>query len=309
MKQSTITDMTSSHAKEFRFLVECLKSGKLPVLDGPIKIFEPSVVESKEQLYHGIVRTACKTFEDERLFDFEVMPNKDIVRLSTHLKTLDAAEMHPPFQDWRFCLAATSDFKDSMEGYKPYATSFYVIQRPFENAVLATELSVSSEMDSLFFIGSVLFEMPFSSKSIATVVACASGFQNEIRLLIDNLLDPCLAALVMLNTKGVAYTEQRPPRAERRRADREGQPAPSHWHVGASDYFTALRHSSGSTDNGTKSGHASPIPHIRRGHWRNLASGQQTWIRDCLVNVSSQDQGAFVERDRKRVAYKAGNLV
>ena len=60
MKHSTITEMTSSHAKEFRFLVECLKSGKLPVLDGPIKIFEPSVVESKEQLYHGVVRAACQ---------------------------------------------------------------------------------------------------------------------------------------------------------------------------------------------------------------------------------------------------------
>ncbi|WP_299592956.1 hypothetical protein [uncultured Tateyamaria sp.] len=301
--------MNVSHASEFKYLVSCLKAGQLPFLDDQIRFFEPSIVGNREQLLHGVVRAACSIFEDERLFDFELMPNKDITRLSTHLRTTEITEMHPPFQDWRFCFAATSDFKDSMEGARTFATSFYIVERPFDDAVLVSEIVLSAEGASFFFSGSVLIQLPITSQSVATVVACADGLQNELRLLIDSVLDPTCAALVMLNTKGVAYAEKRPPRAERRRADRDGQVAPSHWQVGASEYFTALRQVTGSEASGGGGGHASPIPHIRRGHWRNLASGQRTWVRDCLVNVSSQDQGAFVERERKRTAYKAGSLV
>lgn len=308
MKHSTITDMTSSHAKEFRFLVECLKSGKLPLLFGRIKIFERGVAETPERLLHSIVRSACLTFEEGRLFDFGLMPNTDIVRLSTCLRDMENAEMHPPFEDWRFCFTATSDFKDAMDGMPEFATSFYVVEGKHVDAVQVSEFVVNADSGQFLLTGSIYFQLPIRAEARATVIGCAETFTGNIRALIDNMLDPCLAALVMLNTKGVDYAEKKPPRAERRRAEREGKPAPGHWQVDASEYFTALRHTGGSGGE-AKACHASPIPHIRRGHWRNLASGQQTWVRDCLVNVSSQEQGAFVERERKRIAYKFGNLV
>lgn len=309
MKKSIIEEMASSHAKEFRFLVECLKTGKLPIQYTPIKIFEPGVARNPEQLLHGVVRSACLSFEEGRLFDFDLMPNTDIIRLSTHLKGMEDATMHPPFEDWRFCFAATSDFKEAASGMPKFATNFYVVEGKQSDAVQVSEFVVMADNNGLLFSGSIYIQLPISATAIAVVIGCSEIFVNQIRALIDSMLDPCLASLVMLNTKGVDYTEKKPPRPERRRAEKEGVPAPSHWQINASEYFTALRHTGASSGGDAKASHASPIPHIRRGHSRTLSSGKQTWVRDCLVNVKSQTQEAFVERSRARIAYKAGNLL
>ena len=53
-----------------------------------------------------------------------------------------------------------------------------------------------------------------------------------------------------------------------------------------------VRHYMEAVTNSERGGtHASPVPHRRRGHLRQLPTGKQTWVRDSLVNVRFADEG------------------
>ncbi len=61
---------------------------------------------------------------------------------------------------------------------------------------------------------------------------------------------------------------------------RKGKPrVPTVTRVNFAAYLAAIEQ----TDKGH---HASPVPHLRRGHIRRLEDGRRVWVRDCLVNAS-----------------------
>jgi hypothetical protein len=65
-------------------------------------------------------------------------------------------------------------------------------------------------------------------------------------------------------------------------------------HVDARQYFDAMKRTAlGGT-------HASPVPHLRRGHRRVYEDGRQTWVRSCLVNCRSLEEAQA--RDHYEVA-------
>ena len=108
--------------------------------------------------------------------------------------------------------------------------------------------------------------------------------------------EPVLAALALLNTRGV--------RSEDRAAKHHGKDlaAPAHHRILTDDYVTSLKGErlpppAGPTE-GQAACHASPIPHLRRGHIRHLPDGRETWVRDCLVNCAGEGGLAFAERHR-----------
>ncbi|XXK32554.1 hypothetical protein ACMAY7_07180 [Rhodobacteraceae bacterium nBUS_24] len=74
-----------------------------------------------------------------------------------------------------------------------------------------------------------------------------------------------------------------------------------HYDVDASEYITAIRSKSNTSENikSRKSLRRSPIPHLRRGHER-ISGGKRIWVRDALINVKKEGDVAFVE---KRLAY------
>jgi len=100
------------------------------------------------------------------------------------------------------------------------------------------------------------------------------GLFNQLVCVADGV-----ASLSMiLATKGIP-TELREPtdKRQRQRVKKKKSLLPSVTHVDTQRYYAAM-------SNVGKGHHASPVPHLRRGHIRRLASGKNTWVRDAIVN-------------------------
>lgn len=106
----------------------------------------------------------------------------------------------------------------------------------------------------------------------------------------SSLLDPIMSCLLLLATDGIEVkTVEAPERLNRQRA-KAGKPAiPSHYAVKAGAYVTALNARTVRRSEPKGGHHASPVPHLRRGHIRHLPSGSTTWVRDAVINLKSPD--------------------
>lgn len=90
---------------------------------------------------------------------------------------------------------------------------------------------------------------------------------------------------LMLNTRGAKIRVEAPsPKLQAKRAAHGKRPLPYVTYVNSEHYYVAL-------DNTEARGHhASPVPHLRRGHLRHLSNGHVIWIKDMLVNCKSIDE-------------------
>lgn len=105
---------------------------------------------------------------------------------------------------------------------------------------------------------------------------------------LSNSMEPVLAAMLLLVTDGLEVervpaskllNRSRPPK------DRK-QPLPPHFCIHTAPYVTALQNRGRRSATAAGGTHASPVPHLRRGHIRHLPDGKTTWVRDCLVMVA-----------------------
>jgi len=111
----------------------------------------------------------------------------------------------------------------------------------------------------------------------------------------NNVLDPFITALLFLNTKGVKSETIYPDaKLNKARLKNKKKPIPPYRKVESDPYVTAIMHRR-TTGSGLPTGtHASPVPHVRIGHWREYKTGERTFIRDTLVNVSDEQREQFV---------------
>jgi hypothetical protein len=104
-----------------------------------------------------------------------------------------------------------------------------------------------------------------------------------------NLAEPVMASMLLLATDGVPVERIEPPeKLNRARLKARKLAIPPHWRVETAGYVTALSGRKRVKGEAGGGHHASPIPHIRRGHVRRLAAyhgGGTRWIADALVNV------------------------
>jgi len=103
------------------------------------------------------------------------------------------------------------------------------------------------------------------------------GIFNQLVCVADGV-----ASLSMiLATRGVP-TELREPteQQQKSRIKKKKSILPAVTHVNTQRYYAAM-------SNTEKGHHASPVPHLRRGHIRHLASGKNTWVKDTIVNCMS----------------------
>lgn len=110
-----------------------------------------------------------------------------------------------------------------------------------------------------------------------------------------NVLDPVMVALAILNTKNVrSETITAPDKLAKARA-RSGKPViPPYRKIHSEPYVTAIMSRQERTARIDHGGtHASPAPHIRRGHIRHYSSGERTFIADTLVNSTEQMRKTF----------------
>ncbi len=112
---------------------------------------------------------------------------------------------------------------------------------------------------------------------------------------IGSLADGVAAMTMILATKGVGIRREPAPAKVNAKRERAGKPAyPAVTHVDTRAYFDAMRRTAlGGT-------HASPVPHLRRGHVRTYSDGRRTWVRSALVNCRSVEDAQA--RDHYAVA-------
>lgn len=99
--------------------------------------------------------------------------------------------------------------------------------------------------------------------------------------------DGVIGLSMILCTRGIGLrVEEASAKLNAKRARSGKDPLPRVTHVDAEMYYRAMEN--------TASGgsHASPVPHLRRGHIRRYADGNSTWIRDCLVNCRTATEAS-----------------
>lgn len=104
---------------------------------------------------------------------------------------------------------------------------------------------------------------------------------------LGGLGDGVLGLSMVMCTKGVpTRVEEASTKLNAKRVRNGKEPLVRVTHVDTQAYYQAL-------ENTAKGGtHASPVPHLRRGHIRHYANGSTVWIRDCLVNCRSAAEAA-----------------
>ena len=111
----------------------------------------------------------------------------------------------------------------------------------------------------------------------------------------SNVLDPIIMMLGALATRNVPRTTVTVPKLNRQRAKAGKVLIPPYDKVDATDYVSAILNHATRARSEPKGGHhASPVPHVRRGHFRVYASGERSFIHATLVNVTEEARKSFV---------------
>lgn len=117
----------------------------------------------------------------------------------------------------------------------------------------------------------------------------------------DENASTVLALWMMLNTRNVPKTIEPRDKHEDRKREQKGLPRVGGiTHIGTRAYEAALRETQNMERTGT---HASPRPHLRRGHIRTYEDGKKIWVHATIVNGS--DQTKIVAREK--YAVRAGD--
>jgi len=101
------------------------------------------------------------------------------------------------------------------------------------------------------------------------------------------------ALSMILSTRGIPLEVHEPKESQQKSRIKKGKTIlPTVTHVDTQRYYAAMM-------NTEKGHHASPVPHLRRGHIRRLASGKNTWVKDTIVNCRTLSD--ISERDHYEV--------
>lgn len=110
-----------------------------------------------------------------------------------------------------------------------------------------------------------------------------------------NVMDPVMTALLLLNTRGVEHTVVSAPERLNKARVKSGKPIiPAYRKVNSSNYVTAILNRVNRVRGPGTGTHASPVMHVRSGHWRTYQSGERSFIRDTLVNATPEQRERFV---------------
>jgi hypothetical protein len=119
-----------------------------------------------------------------------------------------------------------------------------------------------------------------------------------------NLFDPFMTALMILNTNGVESKTVSYEKINRIRKKQGKAPFPGYRKVNSASYVTAILAKKHRERNDMGGTHASPVMHIRSGHWRKYKSGEKSFIRDTLVNATDEMRQAFISKRSHYVVKK-----
>jgi hypothetical protein len=221
------------------------------------------------------------------LFNFGTLANEVIIDTSSRAFPLyNKGHLPAPFPVW----IGAHEFP--MQIYKDEAPRTiwcaYVVRHNDDGSFIVTELWMRGRgRDCLYAIAGNLLVRSNGSRWSGEG---ASGLPNDLLPGYGGSQDAVLAMLMLLNTRGLPVTRNSPaPRLNAARAKSSKPPLPAHWSVDVTTYATALRETN-RRDRGAPAGtHASPTPHLRRAHMRNLRTGDAVPVRECVVGLRGTD--------------------
>lgn len=134
------------------------------------------------------------------------------------------------------------------------------------------------------FFANVEFQKMSSNRNQDDILHAAAG----------NVLDPIMVALLLLNTRGVNQQTVSFDRLNKARAHGNKPPLPPYRRVNSASYVTALMQRFARAPGPGTGTHASPVMHVRQGHWRHYKTGERSFIRDTLVNANPELREQFL---------------
>lgn len=197
---------------------------------------------------------------EQFVLDMRDFTNDDDKELcETFIAMRDFGIYKPPYD--RFVIHALC----RANGVDLLSSAFFMVNN---EGVFFNELFETEEAYSAF-----LFECQKDSRFTSAV-------RHHCGILHDKLI-------VMLNTRNIVKERHEPPKAQRMK----GKSASKRGSGG----YTVIRPPRADEMPGYDTGtHASPRPHLRRGHVRHLQNGGKTWVQPCFVNG---------EPEERRIAY------
>lgn len=284
---------------------------QFPAMRGVGKQFEATQTEVE-----NIGEAALEAVRAGRLIDFGYLPNAALIEGGVRGGPLyTRGALGHPFRDpWVFCHSWE-------EAYTVYLVSLVDFDQPAGGRCEVTELQPVTVKDRrLFLIGDRALLDPdmevddskYAALSVPSPWRFVPGLEEinngkpPEEAAAGNVLDPLMTALLILNTNGVErQTIRADAKLNRAREKARKPPIPPYDRVHAAPYVTAILARGRPRQRGEGQGgtHASPIPHLRRGHLRSYPNGHKTFIRDSLVRVSPEARAAWMQQ---RSHYTAG---
>lgn len=258
-----------------------------------------------------VVTMALEAVRAGRVIDLGMLPNEVIGecgRRGGYLWDQDA--LAQPFAEpWIFCHAWT--MKD---GSPDGSTALYVVN-PVRDGVEIVELqpcTVRGAHALMIHDRAILFHagedsdprryrcqaMPSPLRFLVPPGDPYNNGREPYHAASANVLDPLMAALLLVNTDGVRRERITPAeKLNKARARARKPPIAPHERIDSRLYVTAIMARLNPAKRAPGGGHhASPIPHVRRGHYRTYESGQRSFIRDTLVAVTPEARASFVAK-------------
>jgi hypothetical protein len=259
------------------------------ILREDIVIIMPELKKDDGRVAHAkIMITGAKAAATEaviagRMFDFGWLPNAVIKIQATRGGPLwNQGHIEHPFSEPYVV------FHQWEEG-----ASLYVVWEVVKRETLITEFACMQSRGKKFLYASVSvglrrFSKPGSwdARLYYPPVTQEEADTGELQASATGTVDPIATALLMLSTRGIETERiEADQKLQRARLKTRKLPIPPYWKVHTQDYVTAIttRRMKREPQGGH---HASPIPHLRRGHRRHLHErhgGQVIWIADTMV--------------------------
>jgi hypothetical protein len=261
-----------------------------------------------------------------RFIDFGDWPNEFIKKQSTRASDLyyEGALGHPFSTPWVFYHTwKDEDMIDKLELDRNNSTSIYLVNpllhngkavacdfeitalEPFsvrdvpilgvgDRGILFARIERNPGAAYVCNVSPVQFRFPQEFwDDYAVKTGLKTGRQAAMLAAAANIIEPAMTAMLLINTRGIPKeTIAASDKLNRARIKNGKLPIPPYTKVKPVDYVAVAMRLQAKRDH-QGGHHASPVTHIRMGHWRNYKSGERTFINDTLVKATPEMRDMF----------------
>jgi hypothetical protein len=128
----------------------------------------------------------------------------------------------------------------------------------------------------------------------AAELGLEEGADSAMHSAASNVMEPVFTALLLLNTRGIPKEIVRASdKLNKARIKNNKPPIPPYTRIMSKEYVTTVMRTGTHKGTAPVGHHASPVAHIRIGHWRNYKPGARTFINDTLVKATPEMREIF----------------